>query len=217
MVADYMERHGPERFLLRSLSPNSRHIDWHLFSDAAQLYMKDEIRERLQMIRETAENGDGRCRSSHHESLLHLAAGLGHVQLLNRLLQMNADPNLQIIMSPQAAQLLNGSELGDTPMTYACCPGLGDGAPLPVGNRLTCLSLLIRNGASVDKIGPAGWPPLVMSCVAGIGGAPWRGNGTSPAQARSGYFHLPGTEGEKNQPAFLGGRGQLPECCQQAV
>ena len=82
---------------------------------------------------------------------------------------MSADPNLQIIMSPQAAQLLNGSELGDTPMTYACCPGLGDGAPLPVGNRLTCLSLLIRNGASVDKIGPAGWPPLVMSCVAGIG------------------------------------------------
>lgn len=174
MVADYMERHGPERFLLRSLSPNSRHIDWHLFSEfSMSQYMKDEIRERLQMIRETAENGDGRCRSSHHESLLHLAAGLGHVQLLNRLLQMNADPNLQIIMSPQAAQLLNGSELGDTPMTYACCPGLGDGAPLPVGNRLTCLSLLIRNGASVDKIGPAGWPPLVMSCVAGIGGAPY--------------------------------------------
>ena len=174
MLADYMERHGPERLLLRSLSPNSRHIDWHLFSEfSMSQYMKDEIRERLQMIRETAENGDGRCRSSHHESLLHLAAGLGHVQLLNRLLQMNADPNLQIIMSPQAAQLLNGSELGDTPMTYACCPGLGDGAPLPVGNRLTCLSLLIRNGASVDKIGPAGWPPLVMSCVAGIGGAPY--------------------------------------------
>ncbi len=135
MVADYMERHGPERFLLRSLSPNSRHIDWHLFSEfSMSQYMKDEIRERL---------------------------------------QMNADPNLQIIMSPQAAQLLNGSELGDTPMTYACCPGLGDDAPLPVGNRLTCLSLLIRNGASVDKIGPAGWPPLVMSCVAGIGGAPY--------------------------------------------
>ncbi len=112
MVADYMERHGPERFLLRSLSPNSRHIDWHLFSEfSMSQYMKDEIRERLQMIRETAENGDGRCRSSHHESLLHLAAGLGHVQLLNRLLQMNADPNLQIIMSPQKAQLLNGSEL----------------------------------------------------------------------------------------------------------
>ena len=86
---------------------------------------------------------------------------------------MNADPNLQIIMSPQKAQLLNGSELGDTPMTYACYPGLGDDSPLPVSNRLTCLSLLIRNGASVDKIGPAGWPPLVMSCVAGIGGAPY--------------------------------------------
>lgn len=62
MVADYMERHGPERFLLRSLSPNSRHIDWHLFSEfSMSQYMKDEIRERLQMIRETAENGDGRC------------------------------------------------------------------------------------------------------------------------------------------------------------
>lgn len=56
MVADYMERHGPERFLLRSLSPNSRHIDWHLFSEfSMSQYMKDEIRERLQMIRETAE------------------------------------------------------------------------------------------------------------------------------------------------------------------
>lgn len=174
MVSEYMEHHGPERFLLRGLSLDSRHIDWHLFSEfSMSQYMKDEIRERLRMIRDTAEQGDGSCRSFHQESLLHLAAGLGHVQLLNKLLLLGADPNLQMIMTAQAARFLNGSELGDTPLTYACCPGLDENAPLPEENRLACISLLIRHGAQVDKPGPGGWPPLVMACIAGIGGAPY--------------------------------------------
>ena len=108
-----------------------------------------------------------------HETLLHLAAGLGEVQLLGRLLQRNADPNLQIILPHQALPSIPGSEQGDTPLTYACQPGMDDTRPLPVHNRLSCLNLLIQNGADVDKPGPMGWPPLVMTCVAGIGGAPY--------------------------------------------
>ncbi|MBS5507327.1 MAG: hypothetical protein KHX31_01700 [Akkermansia sp.] len=145
-----------------------------MFSEVSmRQYMQDEIRERLQMIRNTAESADGRCSTSSHETLLHLAAGLGEVQLLGRLLQRNADPNLQIILPHQALPSIPGSELGDTPLTYACQPGIDDTRPLPVHNRLSCLNLLIRNGADVDKPGPMGWPPLVMTCVAGIGGAPY--------------------------------------------
>lgn len=173
-AADFTEHRSPERFIFRGLSPNSRHIDWHMFSEVSmRQYMQDEIRERLQMIRNTAESADGRCSTSSHETLLHLAAGLGEVQLLGRLLQRNADPNLQIILPHQALPSIPGSEQGDTPLTYACQPGMDDTRPLPVHNRLSCLNLLIQNGADVDKPGPMGWPPLVMTCVAGIGGAPY--------------------------------------------
>ena len=81
--------------------------------------------------------------------------------------------NLQIILPHQALPSIPGSEQGDTPLTYACQPGMDDTRPLPVHNRLSCLNLLIQNGADVDKPGPMGWPPLVMTCVAGIGGAPY--------------------------------------------
>lgn len=173
-AADFTGHRSPERFILRGLSPNSRHIDWHMFSEVSmRQYMQEEIRERLQMIRNTAEGADARCRTSSHETLLHLAAGLGQVQLLNRLLQRNADPNLQIILPHQAIPSMPGSEQGDTPLTYACHPGMDDARPLPVHNRLSCLNLLIQYGADVDKPGPMGWPPLVMTCVAGIGGAPY--------------------------------------------
>ena len=173
-AADFPAHRSPERFIFRGLSPNSRHIDWHMFSEVSmRQYMQDEIRERLQMIRNTAESADGRCSTSSHETLLHLAAGLGEVQLLGRLLQRNADPNLQIILPHQALPSIPGSEQGDTPLTYACQPGMDDTRPLPVHNRLSCLNLLIQNGADVDKPGPMGWPPLVMTCVAGIGGAPY--------------------------------------------
>ena len=173
-AADFTAPRSPERFIFRGLSPNSRHIDWHMFSEVSmRQYMQDEIRERLQMIRNTAESADGRCSTSSHETLLHLAAGLGEVQLLGRLLQRNADPNLQIILPHQALPSIPGSEQGDTPLTYACQPGMDDTRPLPVHNRLSCLNLLIQNGADVDKPGPMGWPPLVMTCVAGIGGAPY--------------------------------------------
>lgn len=173
-VADFTAHRSPERFILRGLSPNSRHIDWHMFSEVSmRQYMQDEIRERLQMIRNTAENADGRCRTSSHETLLHLAAGLGQVQLLNRLLQRDADPNLQIILPRQAIASMPCSEQGDTPLTYACHPGMDSSRPLPVHNRLSCLNLLIQYGADVNRSGPMGWPPLVMSCVAGIGGAPY--------------------------------------------
>ena len=92
-AADFAAHRSPERFIFRGLSPNSRHIDWHMFSEVSmRQYMQDEIRERLQMIRNTAESADGRCSTSSHETLLHLAAGLGEVQLLGRLLQRNADP-----------------------------------------------------------------------------------------------------------------------------
>lgn len=164
----------PGAFHFPRAFPNSRHIDWHMFSEVSmRQYMQDEIRERLQMIRNTAESADGRCSTSSHETLLHLAAGLGEVQLLGRLLQRNADPNLQIILPHQALPSIPGSEQGDTPLTYACQPGMDDTRPLPVHNRLSCLNLLIQNGADVDKPGPMGWPPLVMTCVAGIGGAPY--------------------------------------------
>lgn len=170
-AADYTMHRSPERFALRGLSSSSRHIDWHLFSEVSmRQYMQEEIRERLQMIRNTAEQGDGRFHTSHHETLLHLAAGLGHVQLLSHLLQKNADPNMQIILP---ALSLPGTELGDTPLTCACQPGMDDDEPLPVYNRLSCLNLLIQHGANVNKPGPMGWPPLVMACVAGIGGAPY--------------------------------------------
>ncbi len=173
-AADFTAHRSPERFIFRGLSPNSRHIDWHMFSEVSmRQYMQDEIRERLQMIRNTAESADGRCSTSSHETLLHLAAGLGEVQLLGRLLQRNADPNLQIILPHQALPSIPESEQGDTPLTYACQPGMDDTRPLPVHNRLSCLNLLIQNGADVDKPGPMGWPPLVMTCVAGIGGAPY--------------------------------------------
>lgn len=173
-AADYTAHRSPERFMLRALSPDSRHVDWHLFSECSMhQYMKDEIRDRLQMIRNTAEYGDGRYRASNNETLLHLAAGLGQVQLLMRLLQFNADPNLQIILHPGTGQPKDGSGQGDTPLTYACSPGLDENTYLPEGNRLTCISLLIQYGAQVDKPGPMGWPPLVMACVAGIGGAPY--------------------------------------------
>lgn len=170
-AADYAMHRSPDRFALRTLSANSRHIDWHLFSEISmRQYMHDEIRERIQMIRDTAERGDGRFHTTQRESLLHLAAGLGHVQLLSRLLQKNSDPNMQVILSPLS---LPGSEQGDTPLTCACYPGMDDSNPLPVYNRLTCLNLLIQYGANVNKPGPMGWSPLVMSCVAGIGGAPY--------------------------------------------
>lgn len=173
-VADFTEHRSPERFIFRGLCPNSRHIDWHMFSEVSmRQYMQEEIRERLQMIRNTAERADGRCRTSSHETLLHLAAGLGQVQLLNRLLQRNADPNLQIILPQHAIPSIPGSEQGDTPLTDACHPGMDDAHPLPVHNRLSCLNLLVQYGADVDKPGPMGWPPLVMTCVAGIGGAPY--------------------------------------------
>ncbi len=85
-VANFTAHRSPERFIYRGLSLNSRHIDWHMFSEVSmRQYMKDEIRERLQMIRDTAESADGRCITPSHETLLHLAAGLGEVQLLNRL------------------------------------------------------------------------------------------------------------------------------------
>ena len=45
---------------------------------------------------------------------------------------------------------------------------MDDTRPLPVHNRLSCLNLLIQNGADVDK--PGRWAGLlVMTCVAGIG------------------------------------------------
>ena len=89
-VANFTAHRSPERFIYRGLSLNSRHIDWHMFSEVSmRQYMKDEIRERLQMIRDTAESADGRCITPSHETLLHLAAGLGEVQLLNRLLQFH--------------------------------------------------------------------------------------------------------------------------------
>lgn len=145
-----------------------------MFSEVSmRQYMQDEIRERLQMIRNTAETADGRYHTSSNETLLHLASGLGQVQLLNRLLQRHADPNLQIMLPHQAVPSIPGSEQGDTPLTYACYPGMDDARPLPVHNRLSCLNLLIQYGADVNKPGPMGWPPLVMNCVAGIGGAPY--------------------------------------------
>ena len=61
-AADFTAHRSPERFIFRGLSPNSRHIDWHMFSEVSmRQYMQDEIRERLQMIRNTAESADGRC------------------------------------------------------------------------------------------------------------------------------------------------------------
>ncbi|UQT43786.1 hypothetical protein M5E88_14210 [Akkermansia muciniphila] len=50
---------------------------------------------------------------------------------------------------------------------------MDDSTPLPVHNRISCLNLLIQYGADVNKPGPLGWPPLVITCVAGIGGAPY--------------------------------------------
>ena len=173
-AANFTAHRSPERFIYRGLSLNSRHIDWHMFSEVSmRQYMKDEIRERLQMIRDTAESADGRCITPSHETLLHLAAGLGEVQLLNRLLQRHADPNVQIILPQQAFSSIPDSEQGNTPLTYACQPGMDDSTPLPVHNRLSCLNLLIQYGADVNKPGPLGWPPLVITCVAGIGGAPY--------------------------------------------
>ena len=173
-VANFTAHRSPERFIYRGLSLNSRHIDWHMFSEVSmRQYMKDEIRERLQMIRDTAESADGRCITPSHETLLHLAAGLGEVQLLNRLLQRHADPNVQIILPQQAFPSIPDSEQGNTPLTYACQPGMDDSTPLPVHNRISCLNLLIQYGADVNKPGPLGWPPLVITCVAGIGGAPY--------------------------------------------
>ena len=113
------------------------------------------------------------CITPSHETLLHLAAGLGEVQLLNRLLQRHADPNVQIILPQQAFPSIPDSEQGNTPLTYACQPGMDDSTPLPVHNRISCLNLLIQYGADVNKPGPLGWPPLVITCVAGIGGAPY--------------------------------------------
>ena len=122
-VANFTAHRSPERFIYRGLSLNSRHIDWHMFSEVSmRQYMKDEIRERLQMIRDTAESADGRCITPSHETLLHLAAGLGEVQLLNRLLQRHADPNVQIILPQQAFPSIPDSEQGNTPLTYACQP-----------------------------------------------------------------------------------------------
>lgn len=173
-AANFTAHRSPERFIYRGLSLNSRHIDWHMFSEVSmRQYMKDEIRERLQMIRDTAESADGRCITPSHETLLHLAAGLGEVQLLNRLLQRHADPNVQIILPQQAFPSIPDSEQGNTPLTYACQPGMDDSTPLPVHNRISCLNLLIQYGADVNKPGPLGWPPLVITCVAGIGGAPY--------------------------------------------
>lgn len=173
-AANFTAHRSPERFIYRGLSLNSRHIDWHMFSEVSMRQdMKDEIRERLQMIRDTAESADGRCITPSHETLLHLAAGLGEVQLLNRLLQRHADPNVQIILPQQAFPSIPDSEQGNTPLTYACQPGMDDSTPLPVHNRISCLNLLIQYGADVNKPGLLGWPPLVITCVAGIGGAPY--------------------------------------------
>lgn len=87
-----------------------------MFSEVSmRQYMKDEIRERLQMIRDTAESADGRRITPSHETLPHLAAGLGEVQLLNRLLQRHADPNVQIILPQQAFPSIPDSEQGNTP------------------------------------------------------------------------------------------------------
>ena len=93
--------------------------------------------------------------------------------MLNRLLQRHADPNVQIILPQQAFPSIPDSEQGNTPLTSACQPGMDDSTPLPVHNRLSCLNLLIQYGADVNKPGPLGWPPLVITCVAGIGGAPY--------------------------------------------
>ncbi len=173
--AAYFSTHrSPGRFIFHGLSLNSRHIDWHMFSEVSMRQcMQKEIRERLQMIRDTAKSADGRRSTPSHETLLHLAAGLGEVQLLNRLLQLNADPNAQIILPQQAFPSIPGSEQGDTPLTYACQPGMDGSSPLPVHNRLSCLNLLVRYGANVNQPGPLGWPPLVITCVAGMGGAPY--------------------------------------------
>lgn len=115
-AANFTAHRNPERFIYRGLSLNSRHIDWHMFSEVSmRQYMQDEIRERLQMIRNTAESADGRCITPSHETLLHLAAGLGEVQLLNRLLQRHADPNVQIILPQQAFPSIPNSEQGNTP------------------------------------------------------------------------------------------------------
>lgn len=173
-AAHFSTHHSPGRFIFHGLFLNSRHIDWHMFSEVSMRQcMQKEIRERLRMIRDTAESADGRRCTPSHETLLHLAAGLGEVQLLNRLLQLNADPNTQIILPQPAFPSIPGSEQGDTPLTYACQPGMDGASPLPVHNRLSCLNLLVQYGADVNQPGPLGWPPLVITCVAGMGGAPY--------------------------------------------
>lgn len=103
-----------------------------MFSEVSmRQYMQDEIRERLQMIRNTAESADGRCSTSSHETLLHLAAGLGEVQLLGRLLQRNADPNLQIILPHQALPSILGPNRGYTP--DLCLPARNGRYQTPAG------------------------------------------------------------------------------------
>ena len=69
---------SPERFIYRGL-PSIHAILTGTFSEVSmRQYMKDEIRERLQMIRDTAESAQTDAASLHPmKPCMHLAAGLG--------------------------------------------------------------------------------------------------------------------------------------------
>ena len=99
--ADFTAHRSPERFIFRGLSPNSRHIDWHMFSEVSmRQYIRDEIRERLQMIGITAE---ARTAAPPHlvPETLHLAAGARRrCNCWAAFCSATPDPNLQIILPP---------------------------------------------------------------------------------------------------------------------
>lgn len=131
---------------LEIFSPGTGQDDFHF------------LLESHAMLRQFSETGKLNLRTSTRNTPLHLCITLSLNNLANRMIEADAPVNAQAITKRDGTR-----EPGDTPLTWACIPGIY--TETTAEDRLPLVQTLLQHGADPDLAGPYGVTPFIIASV----------------------------------------------------
>lgn len=133
---------------------------WRDYWERRYAYWKT-LRPMLRMIERTAETGDARVQAEDGSTLLHAAAAMRRYDLIEPLLNHEADPNTRTHSEQRS------TAYGDTPLCWVLSPWSPNGSlPPPAETTIDAMRRLIDRGADINARSGFADVPLLeyLSC-----------------------------------------------------